>query len=100
MPLLAARQPGDGYYFDSRDLLSLIFLQAFYINLVIGAVLAPAYLLLLPNTDFQKGTPITKKLAQMDWLGIVVFEGAMACFVMAINFGGSLYHWNLGNEIA
>ena len=99
MLLLTVKQLGDGYVLRSASLLKLTFLHAFYINLVIGAILAPAYLFLLPNTDFKRGTPITKKLQQMDWLGIVVFDGAMACLVMAINFGGSLYAWDSANEI-
>ncbi|KAL9595947.1 MAG: hypothetical protein Q9219_006138 [cf. Caloplaca sp. 3 TL-2023] len=72
---------------------------AFYINLVIGAILAPIYLFLLPNVDFQRSTPLFKKLGQTDWLGVLFFSGAMACLVMAIDFGGSLYDWDSGSEI-
>ena len=36
----------------------------------------------------------------MDWLGILIFDGAMCSLVMAINFGGTLYDWGDGREIA
>lgn len=36
---------------------------------------------------------------QTDWLGIIVFAGAMTAFVMAISFGGSVYEWNSASEI-
>ncbi|KAI4159810.1 MAG: hypothetical protein LQ342_006321 [Letrouitia transgressa] len=73
---------------------------AFYINLVIGAIFAPAFFLLLPSIDLQAGTPLkTKILKQVDWLGVIIFVGAMTCFIMAINFGGTVYDWNSGPEI-
>ena len=67
---------------------------------MIGAVFSPGYFWALPNVDFQRGTPISDKLKQVDWLGMVLFLSAMVCFTMAINFGGSFYPWNSGREIA
>ena len=61
---------------------------------------APVYLFLLPNVDFQKTTALRMKLKQVDWLGILFFDGAMACLIMAINFGGSLFGWKSNSEIA
>ncbi|KAL9122167.1 MAG: hypothetical protein Q9187_001282 [Circinaria calcarea] len=72
---------------------------AFWINLVIGAIFAPAFLFVLPDIRLQKETSFAGKLKQMDWLGIVVFEGAMACFIMAITFGGSSFPWQSASEI-
>ncbi|KAL8791208.1 MAG: hypothetical protein Q9213_000165 [Squamulea squamosa] len=72
---------------------------AFYINLVIGALLAPVYIFLLPDIDFQRDASFVTKLKQVDWLGILFFDGAMASLIMAIDFGGSLFAWNSGSEI-
>ena len=72
---------------------------AFYINLVVGALLAPVLLFGLPSIDLQNGTPFMVKLKQMDWLGIVVFNAAMVCFIMAINFGGSVFAWRSASEV-
>ncbi|KAK2749204.1 hypothetical protein FQN57_006819 [Myotisia sp. PD_48] len=73
---------------------------AFYINLVIGAIFAPGYFWALPDLDFQASTPFSTKIKQVDWLGMPIFLAAMLCFTMAINFGGSVYAWNSGSEIA
>lgn len=67
---------------------------------MIGALLAPVFVFLLPNIDFQKNTSFLMKLKQIDWLGILFFDGAMACLIMAIDFGGSLFTWDSGSEIA
>ncbi|KAL8857756.1 MAG: hypothetical protein Q9178_005656 [Gyalolechia marmorata] len=73
---------------------------AFYINLVIGAIFAPAFFFLLPSIDLQAGVPLKDKVLKMtDWLGIAVFNVFMICFVMAVSFGGTYYEWNSGPEI-
>ncbi|KAH6645365.1 major facilitator superfamily domain-containing protein [Truncatella angustata] len=72
----------------------------FYINLPIAAVFAPAFIFLIPNINAMPDTPFLKKLRMQDWVGIVVFTALMACFCMAGSFGGALYAWNSGSEIA
>ncbi|CAF9916252.1 MAG: hypothetical protein HETSPECPRED_002805 [Heterodermia speciosa] len=72
----------------------------FYINLVIGALVAPAILFLLPSINFQPDISTMQRLLQTDWLGIVFFAGLMCSFIMAISFGGSVFAWNSGSEIA
>ena len=68
---------------------------------MIGALFAPVYFLLLPSVGLQAGVTLTLRLARyIDWLGIISFAGFMCCFIMAITFGGSLYAWNSGAEIA
>ncbi|KAJ6142756.1 hypothetical protein N7471_002209 [Penicillium samsonianum] len=52
----------------------------FYINLIIAALFAP-------------------KHKQVDWVSIIFLNGFIACFVMAINFGGAVYAWNSAQEI-
>ena len=72
---------------------------AFYINLVIGAIFTPGFLFVLPSINLQRGTAIRLRLKQMGWLGITIFEAAMTCFIMAINFDGVTYAWNSAREI-
>jgi hypothetical protein len=45
-------------------------------------------------------TPFGKKMGMQDWVGIVVFTAFCSCFCMAGSFGGTLYAWNSGSEIA
>lgn len=73
---------------------------AFYINLVIGAVFAPAFLWCLPSIDPAPSKRFVEKFRSQDWVGIVVYYGFSICFTMAISFGGSVYAWDSGSEIA
>ncbi|KAK2053961.1 MFS general substrate transporter [Colletotrichum caudatum] len=73
---------------------------AFYINLPIGGLAAPVYLVMLPSPDPQPGASIVKRLAEIDWVGAVLMLGAIITFTMAISFGGVMYEWDSGSEIA
>lgn len=77
----------------------LIMNQGFYINIVIGAVFAPAYALLLPPTCLQASKRFSQKLQMVDWIGIVVFTGGSVSFIMAITFNGSTYDWGSGSAV-
>lgn len=72
---------------------------AFYINLVVAGVLAPAFYFCLPNVN-PMDLPITKKLRTQDWIGITIFCAGSTCFTMAITFGGVVFPYNSGSEIA
>lgn len=72
---------------------------AFYLNLLVGAVVGPIYIILLPDFKPQSGVPLTQRLAQIDYLGTVLSIGAMLCVIMAMNFGGVLWGWNEGESI-
>ncbi|KAI4264552.1 MAG: hypothetical protein L6R42_000355 [Xanthoria sp. 1 TBL-2021] len=72
---------------------------AFYINLVIGAIFAPALLWILPSINPKASTPTLQKLRAMDWLGIIIFFAGATCFTMALNFGGTVYGWSSSPEI-
>ncbi|CAI7590854.1 unnamed protein product [Penicillium viridicatum] len=73
---------------------------AFYINLPIGAVFAPAYLFLIPNVDPQPLKSWTEKCCMIDSVMTTTFLAGAACLVMATTFGGTLYSWSSGGEIA
>ncbi|KAH7319616.1 major facilitator superfamily domain-containing protein [Stachybotrys elegans] len=71
---------------------------AFYINLVLAAVLAPAFIFCLPSINPVELSTM-QKLRLQDWVGIVVFCGGSVCFTMALTFGGAVYAFDSGSEI-
>ncbi|KAL9014344.1 MAG: hypothetical protein Q9173_001014 [Seirophora scorigena] len=73
---------------------------AFYINLVIGGILAPAYVLVLPDFDNNAGMPLRGKFRKTDWLGTAVLMVGTTFLFMAMNFGGSVFAWDSAEEIA
>lgn len=72
----------------------------FYINLPIAALFAPAYLFCLPRIQALPDMPFVQKLRLQDWIGMTVFLAGSTCFSLAINFGGTVFAWNSGSEIA
>lgn len=71
---------------------------AFYINLVIAVVLAPAFLICLPSIN-PLDIPFGKKLHKQDWIGMTIFFAVSACVTMAITFGGTQFKFSSGLEI-
>lgn len=72
---------------------------AFYINLFIGAVCAPAWLFLLPSKDPRPGISYKQRVIEMDYVGTVLLMGGLTTFVLAINWGGVTYPWDSGRII-
>ncbi|KAK7427341.1 Efflux pump dep3 [Neonectria magnoliae] len=72
----------------------------FYINLVVGAIFAPAYLFLFPDINQRLDLSLIQKVKSMDWPMTVVFLAGSAILTMAISFGGTLYSWNSAPEIS
>jgi MFS family permease len=72
----------------------------FYINLPIAGAFLPGILFCLPKINAMPDTPLWKKAKMQDWVGIVVFTAFCACFSMAGSFGGTLFAWKSGSEIA
>ncbi|KAI4104568.1 MAG: hypothetical protein L6R37_003172 [Teloschistes peruensis] len=73
---------------------------AFYINLVLGGVLAPAYLFILPDFENYPRHSLVSKLKMVDWIATIVLMGGSAFLIMAMNFGGSVFAWDSSQEIA
>ncbi|GIJ88158.1 hypothetical protein Asppvi_007075 [Aspergillus pseudoviridinutans] len=73
---------------------------AFYINLVIGGVFAPVYVFLLPSFEPLPNATSKEKAKNIDWVGIVLFVGALTTLIMAIDFGGVDWAWGSGQSIA
>jgi MFS family permease len=72
---------------------------SFYINLFIGAVCAPAWLLLLPSKDPRPGVSYKQRFSELDYVGAALLIGALTSFVLAINWGGVTYSWDSGRII-
>jgi hypothetical protein len=78
--------------------LMLTFPQAFYINLIIFALMLPA-LILIPSFQPQPGTSAITKVKQLDWAGAILTAGIYTSFVLALTFGGGTWAWNGGRTI-
>ncbi|PKY06171.1 major facilitator superfamily transporter [Aspergillus campestris IBT 28561] len=73
---------------------------AFYINLVIGAVSAPAFILCLPSICLMPDVPRQEKLASIDFVGFVLGAGMWVSFLLAFTMAGGQWPWNDGRTIA
>lgn len=56
-------------------------------------------LFVLPSLNFEPTLSIMQKLIKLDWLGLVVFAGWCISFIMALQFGGTVYAWKSASEI-
>lgn len=72
---------------------------AFYINLVIGGIFAPVYLLYLPSRDPRPGASLRQRVAEQDMVGTLLQVGGFVAGNLAVSFGGVLYAWNSGRII-
>lgn len=73
---------------------------AFYINLVIGAVSAPAFIFYLPAIHPMKGVSIRTRLASIDFVGLTLGAGTWTSFLLAFTMAGSQWPWKDGRTIA
>lgn len=73
---------------------------AFYINLVIGAVSAPAFILCLPSICLMPDVSRREKLASIDFVGFVLGAGMWVSFLLAFTMAGGQWPWNDGRTIA
>ncbi|PLN79769.1 major facilitator superfamily transporter [Aspergillus taichungensis] len=73
---------------------------AFYINLVIGAISAPAFILCLPSICLMPNVSRREKLASIDFVGFVLGAGMWVTFLLAFTMAGGQWPWNDGRTIA
>lgn len=73
---------------------------AFYINLVIGAVSAPAFLICLPSICLMQGVSMRGKLASIDFIGFILGSGMWVSFLLAFTMAGGQWPWDDGRTIA
>lgn len=72
---------------------------AFYINLCIAAVTAPACAWLIPVLRPEAQGSTLERIRRVDYLGAVLFLSGIVLVVMLLSFGGSLYTWSDGRMI-
>lgn len=72
----------------------------FYINLVIGAVTAPIYLIYLPAIHPGGEKSLPERLVNLDYLGFVLSAGMWVAFAMGFISAGGIWDWNDGRTIA
>ncbi|KAK6082745.1 MFS drug efflux [Seiridium cupressi] len=73
---------------------------AFYINLLIGALSAPAFLFYLPSIHPIQGVSIRDRLVTIDFVGFILGAGVWVSFLLALTMAGGQWPWNDGRTIA
>lgn len=72
---------------------------AFYINICIAAVAAPACIWIMPSAPPSVSLGIMDVIKAFDHLGAVLFLGSVVSTVMLLGFGGVVYSWDSGQMI-
>ncbi|CAK7218099.1 hypothetical protein SBRCBS47491_003392 [Sporothrix bragantina] len=74
---------------------------AFYLNLVIGAITAPIYLIYLPviHPDTTQRT-VRQRLAALDYVGFVLSAAVWVTFGLALVSAGGMWAWRDSRTIA
>jgi len=74
----------------------------FYINLPFGGFAMVALLFFLPPLKRPElsSVRLAEKLKRIDIIGLLIFIPAIACLLLALEWGGSTYPWNNGRIIA
>ncbi|EHK49415.1 uncharacterized protein TrAtP1_010634 [Trichoderma atroviride] len=73
---------------------------AFYINLVIAAVTAPVYLLVLPSYKPSSDQSVMMRLVKLDYLGFALSIGFWVTFALGFLSAGGIWKWSDGRTIA
>ena len=74
---------------------------AFYINICIGALFTPGYLLLLPSKCFIPAQVTTwQRLQRLDLVSNVLWAGASVSLIMGVSCGGAIWAWTSRQSIA
>ncbi|KAE9367473.1 MFS general substrate transporter [Stipitochalara longipes BDJ] len=73
---------------------------AFYINLVIGGAMAPAFLFAIPSISPVKGVSLMRRIKKLDFLGYVMSAGIWVSFTIAFIMAGGQWQWNDRRTIA
>ncbi|KAK7927535.1 hypothetical protein PG985_004533 [Apiospora marii] len=74
---------------------------AFYVNIVVAAVAAPACVFLIPPVvpSSPKSDTLWRRIKRIDYVGAVLFIGGVACVVAILGFGGIVYPWDNGRMV-
>ncbi|KAI1261839.1 MFS general substrate transporter [Xylariaceae sp. FL1019] len=72
----------------------------FYLNLVVGAASAPAYIVCLPNIRMMPGVTKKQRLLNIDFVGFLLGSGMWTSFLLALTMAGGQWPWKDGRTIA
>lgn len=72
----------------------------FYMNLVIGAVTAPVYLMYLPAIHPGGDKSLHERLVNLDYLGFILSTGMWVAFALGFISAGGIWDWGDGRTIA
>jgi MFS family permease len=72
---------------------------AFYINLPLAACCSPIYVFLNPNFNPMPDTPLRTKIAQIDWVGVVLNAIVFTFFQVVLTLAGSTWRWDSAGPI-
>ena len=73
--------------------------QAFYINLVLFALVSPIIVFILESYLPQPDKTLGQRLRNMDWLGIVLNAAVYVLYCMPLTLGGVIWPWTDGRTI-
>lgn len=73
---------------------------AFYINLFVGAIIAPILVFVVPRYNPRQGKTNAIRLRELDLIGSVLSIGSFISVLMVINLGGTIYGWSSSSMIA
>ncbi|KAK3376404.1 major facilitator superfamily domain-containing protein [Lasiosphaeria ovina] len=73
---------------------------AFYINIVIGAVVVPIFLFLIPSIHPNPGKTVRERVEHFDFIGLVLIAVTWVLFAVAFLMAGAEWAWNDGRTIA
>jgi Na+/melibiose symporter-like transporter len=76
------------------------FIQAFYLNLPLAAILSPVYIFVFPSRNPRPDLSNREKLASIDWVGAILNIAVFVLFMVSLSFSGSTYAWNSAGSIA
>ncbi|GKZ36596.1 hypothetical protein AbraIFM66950_007749 [Aspergillus brasiliensis] len=72
---------------------------AFYINICVAAVAAPACIWIMPSAPPSVSLGMMDVIKAFDHLGAVLFLGSVVSTVMLLGFGGVVYSWDSSQMI-
>ncbi|KAK0713375.1 major facilitator superfamily domain-containing protein [Lasiosphaeria miniovina] len=73
---------------------------AFYINIVIGAVVVPIFLFLIPSIHPNPGKTVRERVEHFDFIGLVLIAVTWVLFAVAFLMAGAEWAWDDGRTIA
>jgi hypothetical protein len=74
--------------------------QAFFINLVVAALVGPAMIFMLPSVPRKLELTLLSKVRSLDILGFILNIGVWVSWIILFTFGGIQWVWNDGRVIA